>query len=189
MENYSALRKSRSQRKAFLEPGMKISMQFCPSCGHWLSCLYGYKCLLRIVYPLWDGETQPVKGAGILVSKCSCYFWTWLLGFSFPWSYSVYLKHHPFFFYPPFPRFFSSSDVFRCLDFSFSDFEKKKICPYAFEIAIGLQVCPEISKNSSRNYSYSDDEGFIQQIHWLGICCYFSGQSSVIFLTGICQWG
>ena len=71
----------------------------------------------------------------------------------------------PFLFYPPFPRFFSSSDVFRCLDFSFSDFEKKKICPYAFEIAIGLQVCPEISKNSSRNYSYSDDEGFIQQIH------------------------
>ena len=32
----------------------------------------------------------------------------------------------PFLFFPPFPRFFSSSDVFRCLDFSFSDFEKKK---------------------------------------------------------------
>lgn len=101
MENYSALRRSRPQRKAFLEPGMKISMQFCPSCGHWLSCLYRNKCLLRIVHLLWDGETQPVKGAGILVSKRSCYFWAWLLGSSFPWSRSVYLKHHPFFFIPP----------------------------------------------------------------------------------------
>lgn len=113
-----------------------------------------------------------------------------LLGFSFPWNYSVYLKHHPFlsFLFFPLPRFFSSSDVFRCLDFSFSGFEKK-ICPYAFEVAIGLPVCPEIPKNSSRSCSYSEDRFFIQQIHWLGICCYFSGQSSVIFLTGRCQWG
>lgn len=130
------------------------------------------------------------KGAGILVSKCSCYFWTPASRFFLPLKLFGISEASPF----PFFSFFPPSKVLFLL-WCFQMFRLqffrlwKKICPYAFEVAIGLPVCPEIPKNSSRSCSYSEDRFFIPQIHWLGICCYFSGQSSVIFLTGRCQWG
>lgn len=132
----------------------------------------------------------PVKGAGILTSKCSCYFWTLASRFFLPLKLLGISEASPFlfFFFPPSKVLFLLW-CFQMFRRQFFRLWKKKICPYALEIAIGLPVCPEIPKNSSRSCSYSEDKFFIQQIHWLGIWCYFSGQSSVIFLTGRCQWG
>lgn len=90
----------------------------------------------------------------------------WLLGFSFPLKLLGISEASHFLFFP-FQGSFPSSDVFRCLDVSFSGFGKK-ICPYALEIAIGLPVCPEIPKNSSRSCSYSEDKFFIQQDPLIG---------------------